>query len=145
MHIKIIKLEEQLENRTEIISSSLSYSCEYCELSVHTHNILKEHMELVHIAAAPRTPEKERESSHDISLELVTSHEKRLEDDIEQSPPPTSISKQKCTSNQCTNEAANFFSSTNIFKVNYKNIFICDTCTRSIPLKELRKNPTIKV
>ena len=136
----VLKRHITMKHRTGI------HPCEVCDFKASSDSELKQHTVTNHkTAETPRTPERERGSDPDISLELVASNEKRLEEDIEHSSPPSSISKQKCSSSQCTNQAENFFSTTNIFKIHYKNIFICDACTRFIPLKELKKNPPIKV
>ena len=134
--------------------------CDKCGLKFPSNSDLEEHNIVEH---KPETPliEKERYEVLNNSLELTPNKEERSDDCSDSSPshintlfptadplpssPAPSIIKNKCGSNQCTNVAANFFPTTNIFKIKYNNIFVCDPCTRFIPLKELRKNPPLKV
>ena len=108
--------------RNEPLNSSLILSLDKEERSENISNLSPSHIETISCAADPSPSSSPMDS-----------------------PPPSSIPKQKCASNQCINKADNFFSNTTIFKINYKNIFICDACTRFIPLKQLKKNPPIKV
>ena len=134
--------------------------CEECGLRFTSNTDLEEHIAVVH---KPETPLKEierYEASND-SLVLSPNKEERSEDcsqsplshlntlfptadPLPSSPAPNTITNT-CGSSQCTNVATSFFPTTNIFKINYSNIFVCDACTRFIPLKELRKNPPLKV
>ena len=134
--------------------------CKECGLGFTSNTDLEEHIAVVH---KPETPLKEierYEASND-SLVLSPNKEERSEDcsqsplshlntlfptadPLPSSPAPNNITNT-CGSSQCTNVTTSFFPTTNIFKINYSNIFVCDACTRFIPLKELRKNPPLKV
>ena len=108
-------------------------SCEKCGLKFPSNTDLKEHNIVEH---KPETPfiEIKRYEAFNNSLEITPNKEDRSDDYPDSSPShlntifPTadplpsssapSIIKNKCSSNQCTNMAANFFPTTNISRSN---------------------------
>ena len=71
--------------------------------------------------------------------------------------PSTFVHKEKCQYPDCSNTAINFFKSVKLnhyekvghsmgFSLkSHSNIFLCDCCIKHVPLRDLRKNPPLKV
>ena len=135
-------------------------SCDECSLRVTSNNELELH-KLACYKCEVLPVEKERHNSLNDSLVLSLENEERS-DCWSNSPPPTSKTPlstsdsipsspspsyklfEKCAFIKCSNEATQFFSFTKIDNTRYKDLLICNPCTRFIPLKELKANPPVE-
>ena len=134
-------------------------SCKECGIELPSHTDLDQHHILKHTNKTP-SKEVERKESLDDSLVLSLDHEERSDDGFNSSPSninqlsptadpcpsspvPTETLFEKCAFINCSDQATQFFSSTKIDNVRYKDLLICKPCTRFIHLKELKANPPV--
>ena len=135
-------------------------SCNECGLSVTSNSVLEQHK--LSCQDGEISPvEKERHNSLNDSLVLSLEKEERSEcwtdsppttiqapsftsDSIPSSPSPNDKLFEKCAFIKCSREATKFFSFTKIYNTKYKDLLICNPCTRFIPLKELKANPPVE-
>ena len=132
-----------------------NHPCEECNFKATSDTEMKHHILTSHQNETP-TKEIERCQSFEDSLVLSLEKEERFEDlstsppqklstadSLPSSPASPTILFEKCAFVNCFNNASQFFHSTIINKTRYHDVLICSTCTRFIPLKEIKENPPV--
>jgi hypothetical protein len=147
-----------VKRHVTIKHKSSNHPCEECIFKATSDSEIKLHIFTTH---QKETPVKEIERCESLNDSLVLSLEKEerlddgqnfspspphklsITDSLASSPASPSILYEKCAFIKCFNNASQFFHTTIINKTRYNDVLICSSCTRFIPLKEIKANPPV--